>query len=324
MTDFLSHFHFIRPWWLLGIIPAIGLFFWNLQLNKRNNTINSLFAPHLLPYLIVKNGKDKKILPHNTLLVFCLLAVFAVAGPTWRQEPSPFADDQAALVIIIRVTPSMLAKDIQPSRLERSVHKIGDLLELRAGALTALVAYSGSAHQVMPLTRDNSVITAFARELTPKIMPKEGDAVVEVLKLATEILTKSGGNGSILLITDSIGEGHQAGLLEYAENNTFPIQILAMAALPGMPIPADSPPAPALDRPALQRAAETLGANLTLVAADTHDIEQINRAIVRSHKEVVNEGEDQRWQDSGYYLLPVLILLSLFWCRRGWFVRWES
>ena len=100
-----------------------------------------------------------------------VLICLALAGPTWQREPAPFADDTAALVIVVEVTPTMLAQDVQPSRLERAALKIHDLLALRRGSVTALVAYAGSAHLVLPLTQDGDLITEFAAQLDPSIMP---------------------------------------------------------------------------------------------------------------------------------------------------------
>ncbi len=54
----------------------------------------------------------------------------AMAGPSWEREPSPFADDTAGLVVLLKASTTMEATDVQPSRLERSKHKLRDLLEL--------------------------------------------------------------------------------------------------------------------------------------------------------------------------------------------------
>ena len=59
-----------------------------------------------------------------------------------------------AAVIALDLSATMNAVDVQPSRLERAKQKIRDLLALRSGARTALVAYAGSAHTVLPLSDD--------------------------------------------------------------------------------------------------------------------------------------------------------------------------
>ena len=116
-------------------------------------------------------------------LTAALLGIFALAGPTWEREPAAFGEERAPIVVLLKATPSMLAKDIQPTRLERAVLKLRDLLEERPGALTALIAYSGSAHLVMPLTRDARIIELFAAEISPDILPKEGDALAAAVNL---------------------------------------------------------------------------------------------------------------------------------------------
>src|SRR5215475_317212 len=105
----------------------------------------------------------------------------------------PFADDVAALAIVVKVTPSMTTADVQPSRLARGVEKIEDLLKLRKGAKTSLVAYSGTAHVVMPSTTDGGIIATFAQALAPEIMPQDGDAVADAFRLADQTLSDSGG-----------------------------------------------------------------------------------------------------------------------------------
>ena len=323
MADIFLQFHFLRPWFLLALVPAISLYLWNQKIRRNRNQFSATFAPHLLPYLIV-GDKHKNILkPEHTLLAFWLVTILAIAGPSWIREPSPFAEDQAALVIIIKITPSMTASDIQPSRLERSVHKISDLLARRKGAKTALVAYTGSAHRVMPFTTDSDIIVSFASELSPEVMPEEGDDPAGAIELASSMISDAQLGGSILLIVDSI-PGEIEEQLKKLSLGIHPIQILAVAARPGKEIPVDSTPAPALDLKNLQTVAGLLNANLTEVTANANDVEQINSHIVRSHEKRQIEGQRDRWKDGGFYFLPILLALSLFWCRRGWVLSWED
>lgn len=322
--EFLNALHFLRPWWLLSLPFGSLLYYLNVRNRSKNDPAHSTFAPHLLPYLLVPESVKNRFRPNQMLLIFWLLAGIALAGPTWQREPSPFAEDQASLVIVLKNTPSMLAKDIQPSRLERSTHKIKDLLQSRQGAQTALITYAGSSHLVMPLTRDSSIIVTFAGELDPEIMPKEGDVAAEALLMAADVLEKSESGGSILLITDSLGtEMHQALAQAADKVRRYPVNILAVAALPGSPVPADSQDAPPLDVATLRAGANIIDGNLVVVSHDSADVEKINANIVHHNKLRLSAGEDERWRDMGYALLPLLMLLCLFWSRKGWYVRWE-
>jgi Ca-activated chloride channel homolog len=282
-----------------------------------------VIADHLLPHLLAEGGTRHRIQPMHLLLPLWLLVTLALSGPTWQREPAPFADDEAALVIVIAVTPTMLAQDIQPSRLERAAQKIHDLLAQRPGTRTALVAYAGSAHLVMPLARDADLITRFAAELSPAIMPMQGDAPAEALTLAAEQLRKSGLRGSILLITDSVPAEQLSQLSAYRKSHRVPVQLLAMAADPGIPVPPDSPPAPALDRAAFDKAADALDATLTIVSPNDRDVRWLARHTETSLVAASAEQTGKRWKDAGYWLVFAVAALALMWFRPGWLVQWQ-
>ena len=122
--------------------------------------------------------------PARWLLVGWLLAVVAVAGPTWRLEPSPFADDATPLMILLKADISMETPDPAPSRLERARLKIADLAAARKGQPLGLIAYAGSAHLVLPPTRDTAVVAQMAAEISPEIMPVPGDRLDLALRKA--------------------------------------------------------------------------------------------------------------------------------------------
>jgi hypothetical protein len=33
--------------------------------------------------------------------------------------------------------------------------------------------------------------------------------------------------------------------------------------------------------------------------------------------------EEVQWKDGGYVLVPIILLGTLLWARRGWSVRWQ-
>ncbi|MEA3278774.1 MAG: VWA domain-containing protein [Pseudomonadota bacterium] len=319
----LAQLHFLRPAWLLLLIPAL-LILWSLwRRQSAERAWRRVLAPHLLAHLLLRQeGGNSLWHPLTGLTLLWILGSLALAGPAWERAPSPFREDQAALVIALKVTPSMLAQDVQPSRLERAVHKIRDLLQLRAGGRTALIAYSGSAHLVMPLTRDARIIESFAAELDPAIMPLEGDAAAQAVGLANEHLNKAGAPGSILLIADTVSADQHVALQKQRDTGGVAVHLLAMAAGPDVIPPPDSPSAPALDRKAMDEAAFAAGGSLVLPTVDDGDVKQLSRLIERSLTRADAE-EGDHWIDAGYYLVPVLALLVLLGFRRGWVVRYE-
>lgn len=307
-------FHFLRPQWLLLLLPAALVIASILRRQDQLRAWKRVINPELLGHLAVQHEKHRSRLPPVLLLaVGWLLGIVALAGPAWEREATPFTEDQAALFIVMKVTPDMLAEDIQPSRLQRSAQKVSDLLSLRPGSKTGLIAYAGSAHLVMPLTSDPGVIRYFASELKPEIMPTEGDDPQQAMQLAQRRLAESGLPGSIVLIADSVP-------LPFSAGGSADVHILAMAAGPEVVPPPGSPPAPALDEDAIREAARGGGGQWVQVTPDDSDVRQLGAQIERSIASApVQEGE--RWKDSGYWLMFGLLLVMLPLFRKGGAVR---
>ena len=225
----MSEFQFLRPLWLLALVPTVLI--WCLAWRKAGTAgaLAKVVDPHLLKHLLVDAESLRGFRAIHLLGLVWLLSLLALAGPSWKQEPSPFADEQAGLFVLIRMSPTMLAGDLQPTRLERARHKLSDLLELRQSAATGLIAYHGSAHLVMPLTRDGRILSTMAESLNPEIMPRQGDALSEALSLAQSHFERAQIPGSVLVITDEIIDSR-------APATELPIQILALHA-PASPLP---------------------------------------------------------------------------------------
>lgn len=178
----VNEFHFIRPLWLLALIPLSIVIYLRWKQDSKNEWQQEL-PKHLRSVLTVNDVGWKKQLPLKLLAVSMLVAIVVCAGPTWEREASPFGEDKAALLIVLDNSESMLQKDLAPNRLERSKQKIRDLIVLRKGGKTGLVVFSGTSHLAMPLTKDNSVFAPFLAAIQPDIMPIEGKNAESALPL---------------------------------------------------------------------------------------------------------------------------------------------
>jgi Ca-activated chloride channel family protein len=298
----MGDFHFLRPGWLVALVPAAVLWW---MLRRRHDGMwnwHHVIAPHLFPYLTLGKEGGSPRWPINAIALGWLLTILAIAGPTWRREPTPFADDVAAVAIVVQVTPSMTTSDIQPSRLTRGVEKIEDLLRLRKGAKTSLVAYAGTAHIVMPTTTDDGIITTFAQSLDPSIMPREGDAVAEAFQLANNTLADAGG-GSILWIADSVAPEELQSLSAWRAKSPTQVRLLP-------------PLSESSELDAIIKAAGSVEAQVIRLTADDSDVARIARAA-KFATAVPNELSSQ-WHEAGYWLTPLIAFVTLTFFRRGW------
>jgi Ca-activated chloride channel family protein len=302
----MDELHLLRPLWLWAVVPAVLIWLGFWRLSDQTSAWKKVFDPHLLEHLVVGSKKRRVWRPIHLALLFWVLCAIAMAGPTWEREPSPFADDTAGLVVLLKASTTMEATDVQPSRLERSKHKLRDLLELREGAATGLIVYSGSAHLVMPLTRDDRITTAMAAELSPDLMPIDGDALGEALERAAALLDRAGVPGSVLVVADAVSPSQESAVVAAAPD--LPVQFLSVMP-PNAPVDAG-----------LERAARARGASLTRLSIDSSDVDAVARRARSDFRAAPMDEGGERWRDAGYFLIPLVLLLALAWSRKGWVV----
>ena len=165
----MSAFHFLRPEFLVLLLPAWLLVWWLLKQQNDESTWKKVIAAKLLKHLLVEPEQNhaKVPAPWHLGLVLTLLVV-ALSGPSWKLKESPFAKDDTKIALVINVNKSMLTTDIMPNRLSRATIKIEDLLNLRADTKATLLAYSGTAHVVLPLTNDHGIVKNLCTGTRPK------------------------------------------------------------------------------------------------------------------------------------------------------------
>ncbi|MEM1429141.1 MAG: VWA domain-containing protein [Pseudomonadota bacterium] len=299
----LEAFHFLRPLWLIALAPVAAIWWASRRAETRRAPPPKGLAPHLQEALTVGRSHRQRILPIDGVALALALLALGAAGPTWSRQPDPFVAQSAPLVIALEVTASMQETDIAPDRLERGKQKIRDLLDLRDGARTALVAYAGTAHIAVPMTEDPGVVLPYLEGLSPEVMPREGDRSAEALTLARQILEREGEATGILFVADGIDPADAAALSQDGR-----VALLAMLA-----------------EGQGDRGIDALsGVPVLRVTPDASDVAQIARMLEAAMARAALENEDQPWQDRAAWLALPAALLTLLWFRRGWTMRWSA
>jgi len=299
----MSAFHFLRPEYLLLLIPAWGLVSWLLKQQSDEKKWQKVIAPQLLKHLLVKPEQNhaKIAAPWHLGLVLTLL-ILSVSGPSWKLKASPFAQDDTKTALLVSVKESMLTTDILPTRLERATIKITDLLEKRSDTQSALIAYSGTAHLVLPLTKDQSIIKTFAQALDPSIMPLEGDNIQEALLLAQKELNSKG--STLIVLTDALSPSLVKSAIKEGfddEKNVIFWQI------------ASNELSSASD---FTSAASLVNGHYVKYTRDGSDVAQVSALIDKNFKNAAQD-DKSRYEDGGYTLIPLIFLLLLLWARQG-------
>ncbi len=327
----LSLFHFLRPLWLL-LIPAVALTWWLVRRRGAHAELpDGIVEPHLQAALTIGQASRSRIKPVDGFAVGLLAAVIAAAGPTWSKQPSPWFSETAPLVIAIEVTDSMRSNDLQPTRLDRARFKVLDLLEQRTGSRTALIAYAGSAHIVMPPSTDAAVLKLFLDSLDPAIMPNPGTNAASVLPLADQVLADETAIGTILFVTDGFATQDIPALAEYSGKGDGASLVAlvvgkdegGVALLPdGSAVmdPAGGRLDTSIDTGLLQRAESEAG--VAVVRAETGDNDV--RGLIREINSNLQPADDPnaQWLDEAWWFVLLATVLALPVFRRGWTMQW--
>ena len=322
----IADFHFIRPWWLVLLaLPILVLWLASRSGDVRSQW-KSMIAPHLLDSLVVDGSGGTRVRPSWLLAAMLIVGIVGAAGPTWQRESPPFVEDTAPLVIAVDLSQTMDAVDVTPSRIERAKLKIKDILAARQGARTAIVAYAGSAHLVLPPTQDAALLESYSDALATRIMPTPGKDTAAALKFADGLLEKEGSTGTILLLTDGIEEA-ATGVVKSSVNG---VVILGVGTSAGGPVKtpdggfvsdaSGSRLFPKLDVTRLEEIGKETGAAVATVTDDDADVRWIDQRV-RSNFAQRQASEGDRWHDLGWWLVVPLAAAMAFSFRRGWVVR---
>ena len=329
----LSEFHFLRPWWFLGLAPAL-LAILLYQWRKRSaGNWEQVINPALLPFLMqgeTKASSKAGWLATGLGLTWAICCI-SLAGPTWQQLPQPVLKQDSAVIIVFDLSPSMLAEDIPPSRLVRARFKLIDLLNSRREGFTALVVYGGEAHTVSPLTEDNNTIVSLVPILHPTLLPDYGSNTEDAVAMAIELAANGGyAQADIILISDGVSPAAFGTIQSMiASAGTYRLSILGVGTSAGAPIPlgnggfvkdrSGSILIPKLDSASLQRLASRNGGIYREISADDSDINDLLKITEQLFGDTTREVDRSfdLWDDQGFWLVILLIPGLILSFRKG-------
>ena len=323
--------HWLRPWWLL-LLPLLGWLLWQLwHRQKRAGRWQMILPPAFHAELLSGgNGRESKS-PWVVLGIAWLLAVLALLGPSWQRVEQASQKPSDPLVVLLELTPQMLATDSPPNRLEQARRKLYDLLQARTDAQTAIIVYAGSAHTLVPLSDDLATSRNLLEALRPSIMPEPGHRADLAVEKALGLLKQGGlGQGRLLLIGSSLSKQERQGIRLQLQSAQAPtLSILGIGSREGTPVTQESGEflkddqgailLPRLDGAALKGFINGTGGRYRHARIDDLDLRGLG--LFDNPRSTRSEGQTLQldsWADQGYWLLIPLLLLAACAGRRGW------
>ncbi|MEO5338144.1 MAG: VWA domain-containing protein [Magnetospirillum sp. WYHS-4] len=331
----IGDFHFLRPAWLLALVPLVWLaILWLRVLPLRNPWVGIVDPPLLRRLAIGQEKGEARRLPFHLVTAGWVLTALALAGPTWSRLPAvKFRSDTPPLVIALDLSRSMDTQDVMPSRLGLARLKLDAFLERLPPREVGLVAFAGTAHAVMPPTEDMALIRSLLPFLETALMPVQGTAAGAALDVAwSQIRANGNREGEVLLVSDgSDGAAEAAAVARRLGGEGLRVSVLGVGTAAGglIPLPEGNalvhdgrPVETRLDATALRTVAQAGGGAFAIAGAGDADL----AALVPPARFIaVGEGgrEESRpeatvWKDRGPWLVLLLLPLAALAFRRGW------
>ena len=327
MTGFES-FQFLRPGWLVLIIPGCWLVFRLHQRWKQRTDWSGVVEPHLLELLLVEARGIRRTWIPWMLSLMLILVLTAMAGPVLEKRSVPVLKKNLAKVLVLDVSHSMLAEDLRPNRIERAKFKLRDLLNRIDEGETALIAYAGDAHVISPLTSDTHTITTLLPGLEPDIMPHRGSRPDRAMELAVKLLDGHSVNpGEVIWLTDGISENMIPTVAQLL--GIHRLSVIGVGTEKGAPIPGKNSGflknskggivMSRLDTSHLQALAQQKGGTFQILRNDDQDLERVLNQPILMNEYLEDETEKQGdiWREEGPWLLLIMLPLAALMFRRG-------
>jgi Ca-activated chloride channel family protein len=227
----------------------------------------------------------------------------------------------------------MDAIDVQPTRLERAKLKIHDIMKVRQGSRTALVVYAATAHMVLPLSSDASLMDLYAQALSTDLIPPGRKDTRAALAKVDEVLSNEAIPGTIVFITCGVEQSAFAAFAQHNDNARNRALVLAVGTPEGGPLRSASGEFGTdngrrifsrLDVDSFKELKSSASVPVSTVTVNDDDVNWIQRHALNHLQAIQNRDAKVHWVDQGYWLTLPVALFTCLWFRKGWTIRWVA
>jgi Ca-activated chloride channel homolog len=229
-----GHFDMVFLYFFLPLLMGLLIYSGYRRRKSWQSLADANLRSKLMPTLLPQRMQLKNILK---IFVF-VFVVLALMEPQWGTREEEVRMRGVDLLLIADVSNSMLAQDVQPSRLEREKRKLKDLLDMLAGDRVGLIAFAGRSFLLSPLTNDYGSLDLFVDDLSTQTIPVQGTDLSGALDLAIKAMSDKDSAKAIMVFSD--GEDHSERLskmIDILKEKQIKVFVLGIGTPQGAPIP---------------------------------------------------------------------------------------
>ena len=200
-----------EPTWRLGLLVIALLSVVSIWATRRHRTLLMKAFGTLYDKILPRNIRIRRSLRNFLALAGLASVVLALAEPRFDKEIRSIQAEGVDIVLLLDLSKSMDAQDVEPSRLERARREIADLFKVMESDRVGLVVYAGGAWPRLPLTEDLRAVQLVLSEADSDTFVSQGSALDEAIKAGVELLERSESTAGKALLVLSDGEFHNGG-----------------------------------------------------------------------------------------------------------------
>ena len=171
----------VTPLLLVAVLlGALGIFSLIWRARTRGRLVSQRHFRRFLPDFSEGRARLRVALVMFGALGMATALLGPVRGYTLREVQRRGVD----LVLCLDTSRSMWVQDLKPDRLSRARREMRGLLDSLEGDRVGVIAFSGDARLVAPLTHDRSTLTHFIETLSPEDNMRGGTHVGGALSRA--------------------------------------------------------------------------------------------------------------------------------------------
>ncbi len=203
--------------YLLFVVPMLVLLFLYVQYWKRKK--QAAFGDlDLIKKLSPEKSLFKPTLKFVLIVLGLTFLILALVNPKMGVKMEKVKRQGIDIVFAIDVSKSMLAEDVAPNRLEKSKQIVSQLINQLGSDRIGIIAYSGSAFPVLPMTSDYAVAKMFLQTMNPGMISSQGTSIDQAIDLAANNFFDKKDKTNKLLVIISDGEDHSDNAQNAAED----------------------------------------------------------------------------------------------------------
>ena len=193
---------FVDPYYLLLLLLLPALVWWHVTRGKRALGAVRYSAVDRLVRADRRRTGRWRHLPFGLRLLALALLLVAFARPQTGVIAENVATDGIDIVLVLDLSSSMLAEDLEPNRIGAARQVAADFVRGRLNDRIGLVVFAGEAFTQAPLTLDHRVVTMLIEELEVGVI-EDGTAIGMGLATAVKRLGDSSAESKVIvLLTD--------------------------------------------------------------------------------------------------------------------------